>query len=92
MLANCCSTGHNEGTTTSGTWKQTPHPFYGWGTAGRLETTALAVEALAKLESLGNDPALAEQVNRGSSISADAQGPPTLAGIPRKLPRMLSRP
>jgi hypothetical protein len=56
---------HNEGTTTYWNLEANTTPFYGWGTAGRLETTALAVEALAKLESLGNDPALAEQVNRG---------------------------
>lgn len=56
---------HNEGTTTYWNPEANTTPFYGWGTAGRLETTALAVEALAKLESLGNDPALAEQVNRG---------------------------
>jgi hypothetical protein len=56
---------HNEGTTTYWNLEANTTPFYGWGTAGRLETTALAVEALAKLESLGNDPALAEQVIRG---------------------------
>jgi hypothetical protein len=56
---------HNEGSTTYWNLEANTTPFYGWGTAGRLETTALAVEALAKLESLGNDPALAEQVNRG---------------------------
>jgi hypothetical protein len=56
---------HNEGTTTYWNLETNTTPFFGWGTAGRLETTALAVEALAKLESLGNDPALAEQVNRG---------------------------
>ena len=56
---------HNEGSTTYWNLEANTTPFYGWGTAGRLETTALAVEALAKLEALGNDPALAEQVNRG---------------------------
>jgi uncharacterized protein YfaS (alpha-2-macroglobulin family) len=56
---------HNEGTTTYWNLEANTTPFYGWGTAGRLETTALAVEALAKLESLGNDPELAEQVNGG---------------------------
>jgi hypothetical protein len=56
---------HSEGSTTYWNLEANTTPFYGWGTAGRLETTALAVEALAKLESLGNDPALAEQVNRG---------------------------
>jgi uncharacterized protein YfaS (alpha-2-macroglobulin family) len=56
---------HSEGSTTYWNLEANTTPFYGWGTAGRLETTALAVEALAKLEALGNDPALAEQVNRG---------------------------
>jgi len=56
---------HNEGSTTYWNLEANTTPFYGWGTAGRLETTALAVEALAKLESLGHDPVLAEQVNRG---------------------------
>ena len=66
MLANCWRRlAHNEGSTTYWNLEANTTPFYGWGTAGRLETTALAVEALAQLESLGNDPALAEQVNRG---------------------------
>ena len=56
---------HNEGSTTYWNLEANTTPFYGWGTAGRLETTALAVEALAKLEALGDDSALAEQVNRG---------------------------
>jgi A-macroglobulin TED domain/Alpha-2-macroglobulin family/Carboxypeptidase regulatory-like domain/MG2 domain/A-macroglobulin receptor binding domain/Macroglobulin domain MG3 len=56
---------HNEGSTTYWNLEANTTPFYGWGTAGRLETTALAVEALAKLEALGEDSALAEQVNRG---------------------------
>jgi hypothetical protein len=56
---------HSEGSTTYWNLEANTTPFYGWGTAGRLETTALAVEALAKLEALGNDSALGEQVNRG---------------------------
>jgi uncharacterized protein YfaS (alpha-2-macroglobulin family) len=56
---------HHEGSTTYWNLEANTTPFYGWGTAGRLETTALAVEALAKLEVLGDDSALAEQVNRG---------------------------
>jgi hypothetical protein len=56
---------HNEGSTTYWNLEANTTPFYGWGTAGRLETTALAVEALAKLEAFGEDSALAEQVNRG---------------------------
>jgi CD109 antigen len=56
---------HNEGSTTYWNLEANTSPFYGWGTAGRLETTALAVEALAKLEALGHDSTLAEQINRG---------------------------
>ena len=56
---------HNEGSTTYWNLEANTTPFYGWGTAGRLETTALAVEALAKLEALGYDPTLTEQINRG---------------------------
>src|SRR5579872_4496645 len=56
---------HNEGLTTYWNLEANTTPFYGWGAAGRLETTALAVEALAKLEALGYDSSLAEQVNRG---------------------------
>jgi hypothetical protein len=40
-------------------------PFYGWGNTGRLETTALAVEALAKLEEKQPDTDTAQQVSRG---------------------------
>ncbi len=53
---------HNEGTTTYWNLEANTTPFYGWGTAGRLETTALAVEALAKLEELGDH---SELVSRG---------------------------
>jgi uncharacterized protein YfaS (alpha-2-macroglobulin family) len=56
---------HSEGSTTYWNLEANTTPFYGWGTAGRLETTALAVEALAKLETLASDPALAEQISRG---------------------------
>jgi hypothetical protein len=40
-------------------------PFFGWGNTGRLETTALAVEALAKLEEKQPDADTAQQVSRG---------------------------
>lgn len=47
-------------------WKlETNTPFYGWGTAGRIETTALVVQLLsrvAKLDSKAND----ETISRGS--------------------------
>jgi A-macroglobulin TED domain/Alpha-2-macroglobulin family/Carboxypeptidase regulatory-like domain/MG2 domain/A-macroglobulin receptor binding domain/Macroglobulin domain MG3 len=53
---------HNEGSTTYWNLEANTTPFYGWGTAGRLETTALAVEALAKLEEPGDH---SELVSRG---------------------------
>jgi hypothetical protein len=38
-------------------WKlETNTPFYGWGTAGRIETTALAVQLLTKVAKLENRP------------------------------------
>ena len=53
---------------TSGTyWElQTNTPFYGWGFAGRLETTALVVRALASAPGLagvaqGNSGSLMDQ-------------------------------
>jgi hypothetical protein len=56
---------HNEGATTYWNLEANTTPFYGWGTAGRLETTALAVEALAQLQALNHDSTMDEQVNRG---------------------------
>jgi uncharacterized protein YfaS (alpha-2-macroglobulin family) len=56
---------HNEGTTMYWNLEANTTPFYGWGTAGRLETTALAVEALAQLQALNHDSTLDEQVNSG---------------------------
>jgi hypothetical protein len=56
---------HEEGATTYWNLEANTTPFYGWGFAGRLETTALAVEALAELQALDRHPAEEEQVNRG---------------------------
>ncbi len=45
-------------------WKlETNTPFYGWGTAGRLETTALVLQLLAKLRS--EDRCYNELISRG---------------------------
>jgi CD109 antigen len=41
---------HREGDTMYWNLEANTSPFFGWGTAGRLETTALAVEALAMLQ------------------------------------------
>jgi hypothetical protein len=57
---------HQEGANTY--WdlnSNTMTPFYGWGLAGRLETTALAVEALARMQTSRRDPADEELVQRG---------------------------
>ncbi len=56
---------HEEGATTYWNLEANTTPFYGWGFAGRLETTALAVEALARLQALDRNPAEEELVNRG---------------------------
>ena len=56
---------HQEGSATYWNLEANTTPFYGWGYAGRMETTALAVEALAMLQTLGHDPAEDAQVNRG---------------------------
>jgi hypothetical protein len=56
---------HREGPTTYWNLEVNTTPFYGWGYAGRLETTALAIEALARLQTLSRNPAEEEQVNRG---------------------------
>ncbi|PYT01630.1 MAG: hypothetical protein DMF63_01935 [Acidobacteria bacterium] len=46
-------------------WKlETNTPFYGWGTAGRVETTALVVQLLARTSKLKNKPA-GEIVSKG---------------------------
>ena len=41
---------HREGGTMYWNLETNTSPFYGWGTAGRVETTALAVEALARMQ------------------------------------------
>lgn len=45
---------------------ETNTPFYGWGLAGRIETTALVIAALRTVE--GADPVADELVNRGLSF------------------------
>jgi hypothetical protein len=45
---------------------ETNTPFYGWGLAGRIETTALVIAALRTVE--GADPVADELVNRGVSF------------------------
>jgi len=59
------SLAHGEGTSTYWNLEANTSPFYGWGNAGRLETTALAVEALAKLQEKHQDSETAQQISRG---------------------------
>jgi hypothetical protein len=54
---------HPEGSSTYWKLETNTSPFYGWGNAGRLETTALAVQALAALSGQNQDTN--EQVSRG---------------------------
>jgi hypothetical protein len=60
------SMAHDEGPTTYWNVELNCTPFYGWGTAGRYETTALAVQALAMLPAgLDTDGQAARQAQRG---------------------------
>jgi hypothetical protein len=56
---------HSEGDTTYWNLEANTSPFYGWGGAGRLETTALAVEALAKMDPARKERSTQEIVSRG---------------------------
>ena len=59
------SLAHREGTATYWNLEANTTPFYGWGNAGRLETTALVVQALANLQGKNPDGETAEQISRG---------------------------
>lgn len=59
------SLAHEEGAATYWNVETNTTPFYGWGFAGRLETTALAVEALAQMKDLMPNADVDEQLNRG---------------------------
>jgi A-macroglobulin TED domain/Alpha-2-macroglobulin family/MG2 domain/Carboxypeptidase regulatory-like domain/A-macroglobulin receptor binding domain len=60
------SIAHEEGSATYWSVELNPTPFYGWGRAGRLETTALAVEALSMLPASADvDGQTAKQSHRG---------------------------
>jgi uncharacterized protein YfaS (alpha-2-macroglobulin family) len=56
---------HREGDTTYWNLEANTTPFYGWGEPGRIETTALAVEALAKLQARHPDTDTADSLSRG---------------------------
>lgn len=59
------SLAHREGTATYWNLEANTSPFYGWGNTGRLETTALAVEAMARLQEKNPDAETEQQVSRG---------------------------
>lgn len=60
------SIAHDEGSTTYWNVEENSTPFYGWGYAGRLETTALAVQALSLLAASNDvDGQSAKQAHRG---------------------------
>jgi hypothetical protein len=56
---------HNEGPATYWNLEANTSPFYGWGFSGRLETTAVAVQALSALQKTNPNPAAQEQISRG---------------------------
>ena len=59
------SQAHKEGPTTYWNLEANTSPFYGWGIGGRLETTALAVQALAALKEKTGAADTDEEVGRG---------------------------
>jgi hypothetical protein len=60
LVAKLRSSAHTEGSTAY--WSlETNTPFYGWGLAGRVETTALVVQALTRYGSEGDQ----KLINRG---------------------------
>jgi len=61
--ASLAELAHPEGSSTYWNLETNTSPFYGWGNAGRLETTALAVQALASSPDQNQDAN--EQVSRG---------------------------
>jgi len=56
---------HREGDSTYWNLEANTTPFYGWGEPGRIETTALAVEALASLQARHPAADTADSVSRG---------------------------
>lgn len=56
---------HIEGATNYWNLEANTSPFCNWGRSGRLETTALAVEALALIQARNPNPDTAAEINRG---------------------------
>jgi hypothetical protein len=65
------SLAHVESATTYWTLESNTSPFSNWGRSGRLETTALAVEALSLLQAKNPAPDTAGQINRGLQFLLD---------------------
>ncbi|MBA3241676.1 MAG: carboxypeptidase regulatory-like domain-containing protein, partial [Acidobacteria bacterium] len=62
---------HDEGAATY--WSlETNTPFYGWGLAGRIETTALAVQALARFDAGDKGKASPQPADRKQTRDTDA--------------------
>jgi hypothetical protein len=56
---------HEEGDTVYWNLEVNMTPFYSWGLPGRLETTAIALQALAELADTSHDPHDVELIKRG---------------------------
>ena len=56
---------HREGDATYWNLEANISPFYGWGVAGRLETSALAVTALTELQKTRPEQDLSDLISRG---------------------------
>ena len=56
---------HEEGPVTYWNLEANTSPFYSWGIAGRMETTALAVRALARMQRAEEDAQDAKLIDRG---------------------------
>jgi hypothetical protein len=56
---------HREGDTAYWNLESNTSPFYGWGFAGRLETTALAVKALSELQAMRPEQDISDLASRG---------------------------
>ena len=56
---------HVEGATTYWNLEANTSPFCNWGRSGRLETTALAIQALSLIQARNPNPDTAGKINRG---------------------------
>jgi hypothetical protein len=56
---------HREGDATYWNLEANTSPFFGWGFAGRLETTALAVKALSELQTAHPEQDVPDMISRG---------------------------